>query len=81
MVFFERLYQKFINPKFILHETSENSFSHRKGITVTTVNKISKIQEHLKVIPQVWSRHHCEVDYLHYNHVQKKCENVCLPLY
>ena len=36
------------------------------------VEKVSKIQEGLKIILQVWSGHPCEFDYLHYDHDQKK---------
>jgi hypothetical protein len=61
-----------LTQKLFPNDISENNFSHRNGINVTTIEKISKIQEGLKVIPQVWSGHHCEVDYLNYDHVQKK---------
>jgi hypothetical protein len=55
-----------------LHDTSENTFSHRNEITVTTAEKINKKQEGLKVIPQVYCGQPCKVDSPHYDHDQKK---------
>jgi hypothetical protein len=72
MAWFNVCTKNLLTQNLFLHDTSENTFSHRDGITITTVEKISKIQEGLKVIPQVWPGHHCEVDYLNYDHVQKK---------
>jgi len=78
--FVQRLYQKFVNPNLYLHDTSENKFSHKNAITVMTGEKIRNIQEGLKEITEAWSGHSCEVDYVHYDHDFKKCENIFLPL-
>jgi hypothetical protein len=72
MALVQRLYQKFVNPKFIPPLHFRNTFSHSNRITVTTAEKIIKIQEDLKLIPLVWSGQPCEVDSLPYDHDHKK---------